>query len=339
MNLSNITHCPRCRKPLVAAKAIGGGESTSFKECPACGTLINTYRPTEYQAAFLRSRHRYKLCAGGFGSGKSRGNLEDVIKHLLLIPNARVVVAARTYPALDSTFIKEFYSMFPEKLVRRKNEQKKEITLTNNSELIFRSFDDPTKLKSMNVTKAVIVEASDVPYSGFTMLQSRLRNTAAMIPELDVRGNVVKYYDNGEWKTKYAYDARSINLETNPDAGWVKSFLLDSGTVEFYGDAYNEGYRFKDDRDNEKYTQVVSTNANPFLPPNYEKEQTRGKSEAYIQQFYKGSLTSVYLLVFPNFGHVRPKQLPVSLMRWDEESSLPNRDGLRMIQRTLSCSI
>lgn len=667
MNLSNITHCPRCRKPLVAAKAIGGGESTSFKECPACGTLINTYRPTNYQAAFLRSRHRYKLCAGGFGcthpdmhilmydgskkkakdiqlgellmgpdntprkvleihkgndtryrinlkgvaeplefngghilylfnrnwtgihkrgqynylgqymtmpienyihtsktfknshywlftqgfeydykpvpiepyllglllgdgyigrsvslttndeelirvckiyediynvkvvvqskkgntktvgfitrnknegtqgypknnllealrdlnlsgtlaqtkfipdvykqnskdvrrkilagiidtdgyqdcntiditlageqlardikdvaqslgirarlrtrtiknypdklyyrvtlsgaelnnlpmilkrkkvnatpnkrqhiqrftvtkvsdnapyvgftvdkdhlyveaenysiihnSGKSRGNLEDVIKHLLLIPNARVVVAARTYPALDSTFIKEFYSMFPEKLVRRKNEQKKEITLTNNSELIFRSFDDPTKLKSMNVTKAVIVEASDVPYSGFTMLQSRLRNTAAMIPELGIRGNVVKYYDNGEWKTKYAYDARSINLETNPDAGWVKTFLLDSGTVEFYGDAYNEGYRFKDDRDNEKYTQVVSTNANPFLPPNYEKEQTRGKSEAYIQQFYKGSFNFSDNLVFPNFGTVivRPKQLP-----------------------------
>jgi len=665
MNLSNITHCPRCRKPLVAAKAIGGGESTSFKECPACGTLINTYRPTTYQAAFLRSRHRYKLCAGGYGcspagskvllfngslknvedvvigdvlmgpdnkprnvirlhrgsttmvnvetrqdrftvtehhafhleywrqrrvadctrpqtlidtfvmtplqlsnlkprtrsqmylrysdpiefpervhyidpyllglligggtlnnstvkittsdkeikeyvynikdqynmyitekikdhsinlntvdlrmcsfekstkvkqepfrtelarlglwnsrardkfipeeyltssihvrmkmlaglidtdgcnhynnyridtvsdqlavdiqrlarslgfrtslytrvrpnttghtitifghglqdipikvkrkqsfsvpqashnhkhvsfsytytdvqpyfgfeldgdnlyidgetfmvhhnSGKSRSNIEDVIKHLLLIPNARVVVAARTYPALDSTFIKEFYSMFPEKLVRRKNEQKKEITLTNNSELIFRSFDDPTKLKSMNVTKAVIVEASDVPYSGFTMLQSRLRNTAAMIPEFDMRGNPVKHYDNGEWKTKYAYDARSINLETNPDSGWVKSFLLDSGTVEFYGDAYNEGYRFKDDRDNEKYTQVVSTNANPFLPPNYEKEQTRGKSEAYIQQFYKGSFNFSDNLVFPNFGTVivRPKKLP-----------------------------
>ena len=89
MNLSNITHCPRCRKPLVAAKAIGGGASTSFKECPACGTLINTYRPTTYQAAFLRSRHRYKLCAGGFGCSPagskvllfngSLKNVEDVV--------------------------------------------------------------------------------------------------------------------------------------------------------------------------------------------------------------------------------------------------------------------
>ena len=217
-------------------------------------------------------------------SGKSRADIEDVIKHILLIPNACVCVAARTYPALESTFIKEFNSMFPSKLVRRKNDQKHEIYLTNGSQVVFRSFDDPTKLKSMNLTMAVIVEASDVSYSAFTMLQSRLRNTAAMIPVLDANGEIVTEYDAKQhiYRPKYRADARHIDLETNPDSGWVKTkFLLDSHLVEFFGDAYNEGYRYSSNPDPNKYSQVVSTSANPYLPENYEEER-QIKSQVYI---------------------------------------------------------
>ena len=162
-------------------------------------------------------------------SGKSRGNLEDVIKHLLLVPNARVVVTARTYPALDSTFIKEFYSMFPEKLVRRKNEQKKEITLTNNSELIFRSFDDPTKLKSMNVTKAVIVEASDVPLLGLYNASVPLTEYSAMIPELDVRAMWLSTMIMVSGRRSMPM-MRVVLIWKRTGRWMVKNFLLDSGT-------------------------------------------------------------------------------------------------------------
>ncbi len=315
LRLETLQYCPRCGKPLVPAKAINGTESVSFAECPECGTLINRFKPTYYQATFLKRTERYKMTAGGFGSGKSRVDIEDVIKHVLLIKNARVAVTARTYPALQSTFIKEFDSIFPEKLVRRKNEQKHEIILTNGSEIIYRSFDDPTKLKSMNLTMAVIVEASDVPYSGFTMLQSRIRNTHAAIPELDIHGQPVQVWDpkGKTYRPKYRVDVRHIDLETNPDSGWVKSkFLLDAEVVEFFGDAYNEGYRFNKERDKNKYVQVVSTSANPYLPPTYEEEQTKGKSKAYVQQFYKGSFNFSSNLVFPNFGLciVPPHPLP-----------------------------
>jgi phage terminase large subunit len=313
--LENLQHCPRCNKPLVYARAINGSESTSFKECPECGTLINTFKPTPYQAMFLRRPERYKMTAGGYGSGKSRSNIEDVIKHILLIPGARVAVTARTYPALEATFVKEFYSIFPDKLVRRKNDQKHEMQLTNGSEILFRSFDDETKLKSINLTMAVIVESSDVNFAAFTMLQSRIRNTAAMIPEVDENGVPVMQWDPNQQmhKPKFRVDVRHINLETNPDSGWVKTkFLLDSGIVEFYGDAYNEGYKFNKERDPQKYTQIISTSANPYLPATYEEEQTRGKSRAYVQQFYKGSFNFSSNLVFPNFGTciVPPHALP-----------------------------
>lgn len=319
--LETLQNCPRCGKPLVAAQAIAGTESVSFKECPECGTLINTFKPTPYQARFLQRPERYRMTAGGYGSGKSRISIEDVIKHLLLIPNSRVCVSARTYPVLEGTFIKEFYSMFPNKLVRRKNEQKHEVSFTNGSELLFRSFDDETKLKSMNLTMAVIVEASDVGYEAFMMLQSRIRNTAATIPEVDFNGNPIMEYVPSQriYRPKHRVDVRHINLETNPDSGWVKTkFLLDSHLVEFFGDAYNEAYRYNAEPDPYKYTQVVSTSANPYLPEGYEEEQTRGKSKAYIQQFYKGSFNFSTNLVFPHFGTciVAPHKLPRA---FDEE--------------------
>jgi hypothetical protein len=249
-------------------------------------------------------------------SGKSRTNIEDVMKHLIVIPNARVCVVARTYPALEATFVKEFYAMFPAKLVRSKNDQKHEVYFTNGSQLIFRSFDDPTKLKSMNLTMAVIIEGSDCPYSGFTMLQSRIRNTAALIPEYDLNGNVVTYWDERTQQTriKYRVDARRINIETNPDSGWVKSFLLDSSEVQFFGSAKNEGYRFNKEPDIHKYTQVVSTDANPHLPEGYEEEQSKGKPISYIMQMFKGSFNFSDNLVFPNVGAVivPPKELPAA---------------------------
>ena len=316
LDLANIAHCPRCNKPLVKAPAIGGNESETWRECPECGTLVNTFRPIDYQAAFLSNPKRYKLTSGGFGSGKSRTNIEDVMKHLIVIPNARVCVVARTYPALEATFVKEFYAMFPAKLVRSKNDQKHEVYLTNGSQLIFRSFDDPTKLKSMNLTMAVIIEGSDCPYSGFTMLQSRIRNTAALIPEYDLNGNVVTYWDERtqQNRIKYRVDARRINIETNPDSGWVKSFLLDSSEVQFFGSAKNEGYRFNKEPDIHKYTQVVSTDANPHLPEGYEEEQSKGKPISYIMQMFKGSFNFSDNLVFPNVGAVivPPKELPAA---------------------------
>lgn len=315
ISVDNIVDCPRCHKPLVYATAISGGPSESWKECPDCGTLINTFVPTEYQAEFLTREERYKMTAGGYGTGKTRTDVEDVIKHLIVVPGATVVVAARTYPAMDATFVKDFNAIMPDKLLKRKNEQKHEYLFTNNSLLLYRSFDDPKKLKSLNASKVVIIEGSDVEYEGFTMMQSRLRNKAALIPYYDAQGAPVVVWDDKKqaYRIKYKYDARSINIETNPASNWVKSrFLLDASTVHFYGEARNEGYRFKKDPDPNKYVQVVSTSANPHLPDGYEEEQTRDKSEAYIQQFFKGSFNFGANLIFPNFGLtiVEPKPLP-----------------------------
>lgn len=308
-----LTVCPRCRKPLTPAKAINGGESTFFLECPDCGTLVNTFKPLPHQAEFFAHPARYKMTAGGFGSGKSAVDIQYVIKHLLLIPRARVCVSGRSYPALESTFVEEFKGIMPDKLVKSKNEQKREFSFTNGSVLLIRSFDDPTKLKSMNLTLVVIVEASDVPESGFEMMKSRLRNTAALIPEFDLEGNPVTYYDAASKteKIKYRIDARHILMETNPASNWVKKFLTESVDVRYHGSAKDEGYTFRD-TNKDYFTQVVSTDANPYLPEGYVAELSKGQKPAWIAQFLRGSFNFNDNLVFPNVGLriVNPHTLP-----------------------------
>lgn len=248
-------------------------------------------------------------------SGKSKSNIEKIISHLVLIPNARVVVAARTYPAIEGTFVKDFFSVMPQRLLRRKNEMKHEWVFTNGSELIIRSFDDPTKLRGINATMFVLLEASNIMYEGFELAQNRVRNTAAMVPEFNASGEPVFKYDekSKSMRPVYAHDARKILIETNPDSGWVKTkFLVDSATVSYYGSAHKEGYRMNAKLDPNKFTLVMATDANPYLPEGFIEEQTRGKSPAYIQQFFYGSFNFSENLVYPNVGArvVQPHPLP-----------------------------
>jgi phage terminase large subunit len=319
-NLSRLTVCPRCRKPLVKAKSIEGGESTFFNECPACGTLVNTFQPLPHQAEFLSHPSRYKMAAGGYGSGKSAVDIQYIIKHMFLIPKARVCVYARTYTAIESTFLKEFRQIFPDSLFQSKNDTKHEYYFTNGAVLMMRSADDPTKLKSMNLTLAVIIEASDLGEDGFTMLKSRIRNTAALIPEVDANGKPIVDWDDKQkvYVPRYKYDARHILMETNPASNWVKKFLTDSKEVRYFGSSKNEGYKMNPKPHETQYTQVIPTDANPYLPPSYIPELCEGKSAAWVAQFVYGSFNFNDSLVYPNAGLciVEPHELP---RRFDEQ--------------------
>lgn len=315
LDLSELTNCPRCQTPLRRAIAINGSESMSFNECPACGTLVNTFKPIKYQAEVAERTELYIMLAGGFGSGKSRINIEKIISHLILIANARVVVSAKTYPAIEATFVKDFFAIMPKRLLRKKNEMKHEWVFTNGSELLLRSFDDPVKLRGINATMFVLLEASNIMYEGFELAQNRIRNTAALLPKFDRHGMPVYKYDEKakSMRPVYEHDARRILIETNPDAGWVKkNFLVDSGTVSYYGSAHREGYRMNQKTDPNKFSLVMATDANPYLPENYIEEQSRGKSEAYVKQFFYGSFNFSDGLVYPNVGAriVQPHPLP-----------------------------
>ncbi len=140
--------------------------------------------------------HNYKLDVavyqGGFGSGKTFAGAFLGLKLCRKYPGIRGLVGAQTFPLVrDTTLV-----MYLEHL---ENDGKKEgvdynyikseakIEFCNGSSILFRSFDDETRLKSLNLGFVEIEEMSDVSEATFKMLLGRLRQSG--IPQYRLFGH------------------------------------------------------------------------------------------------------------------------------------------------------
>ena len=128
--------------------------------------------------------HKYPLDVavyqGGFGSGKTFcGSLLGILL-ALKYPKIKGLVGALTYPLVRDTTLATYFEHL-ENLGFRENfdysfsKTEKLLRFKNGSEIMFRHFEEPEKLKSLNLGFAQIEEMSDVPQSVFLMLLGRLR--------------------------------------------------------------------------------------------------------------------------------------------------------------------
>lgn len=123
---------------------------------------------------------------------------------------------------------------------------------------MFRPFDDPDKLRSLNLSMFVIVEASEVSAETFHQLKTRLRNSAAFTNEHDWRRGIV---------------------ETNPGAGWIRSdFLLNAQQIHVHGSSH-ETYPPSLTPDPNLSVHITTTDANRYLPPNFIAELSANKPQ------------------------------------------------------------
>jgi phage terminase large subunit len=76
---------------------------------------------------------------------------------------------------LRDTTLREFLNVCPEGIIQSFNKTNLHMILKNKSEIIFRSFDDPNKLKSLNLGACGIEEMTDVSEEIFKMLRTRMR--------------------------------------------------------------------------------------------------------------------------------------------------------------------
>ena len=128
-----------------------------------------------HQTQFVNSDKRYVLNSGGVGSGKT---YSIVIKTLLLIannPGIFILIGAQTYPLLRDTTLREFLNVVPDEIITRFNTTQNHFIFKNGAEVIFRSFDDPNKLKSLNLGACGIEEMTDIDEEIFKMLRTRMR--------------------------------------------------------------------------------------------------------------------------------------------------------------------
>ena len=144
---------------------------------------------------------------------------------------------------------------------------------------MFRPFDDADKLRSLNLSMFVIVEASETDPDTFHQLKTRLRSHAAFTSEYDWRRGII---------------------ETNPSAGWVRSdVLLNASSIQQYGSTM-EHHPDSLTPDPNISAHIASTDSNKYLPPNFINELAMNKPAWWTQKFIYGSFLYSEGLVYPS---------------------------------------
>lgn len=142
------------------------------------------YKLLKSQREFLEIPHDYTLDVavyqGGYGSGKTfSGSLLGILL-ALKFPGIRGLVGAQTYTLVRDTTLQTYFEHlenfgFVEGVDYTWSATMQTLVFSNHSEILFRHFDEPNKLKSLNLGFVEIEEMSDIPYDTFKMLLSRMR--------------------------------------------------------------------------------------------------------------------------------------------------------------------
>ena len=110
--------------------------------CQECRAILFCYTPLPHQEEFHADKAKYRMYAGGYGSGKTTTAAAEMLKLVLSTPKGTSLIGAATYNQLEQTAQKTFLEMLPEELVSSRSIQKNYIDLVNGHRILFRSLDD-----------------------------------------------------------------------------------------------------------------------------------------------------------------------------------------------------
>ena len=301
-----LDRCPRCGSPWKTTIAMNGGPSEFWKECsnPSCNSYLNTYVPQSHQQAFHEDAHTFVGNFGGYGSGKTLTSREEIYKHIFLTPHGTTLIGANVGSQYEQTIKREIEADLPKAFVKRINTQKSYMDLINDHRVMYRPYDDPDKLRSYNLTSFLIVEASEVKRESFTQLKTRLRNTAATVPQRDENGDVIyKTLKNGVKVPVIDHIWTKGIIESNPSAGWIKNDVLAvSDQIYKHGEIVDEYDVDPDMSDPAISSHVTSTSANEFLPDNFIAQNVKNKPMWWVNRYIYGSFLYAEGKVYPRSG-------------------------------------
>lgn len=138
--------------------------------------IIDSYKPLPKQLEFHKSDAKYKCFVGGFGSGKTKAGIWEVIDLCVRYPRNIALIARKTATDLRDSTQRMFFEECPRDLIQTYLRAQKRVILINGSEIIFRGLDEPERqTKSLNLGVFYVDEASEIDIDTFRMLQGRLR--------------------------------------------------------------------------------------------------------------------------------------------------------------------
>lgn len=301
--MREFDRCPRCNQDLIPALSYLGTESTYWKECTHCNTFVNTYVPQPHQEAVHRDTHTYIGNFGGYGTGKTLTSTQEVFKHLCITPHANILISANIAAQYEQTIKRDIEQEIPAKFVKYVSAQKSYMDLINGARIIYRPLDDPDKLRSLNLTMFVIVEASETHPEAMVQLKTRLRNLAASVPVLGEDDKPIMEQDPTTGVTKTVVKAEWTKgiIESNPDSGWVKSdILMVSDVINRHGRVVEDAQVEKKKRDIFTSSHIASTDCNAYLPPDFIQKMCMNKPIWWVNRFILGSFSFAEGLVYPS---------------------------------------
>jgi len=141
------------------------------------GSRVEVSRIATFSRFLSGNPKRILTVYGGAGSGKSHAVAQHICKLFLQHSGLRILVTRKTLPSLRITsfaLIRDMLSQWGLPVPGMLN--KTELTFSfNGSELLFKSLDDPEKIKSFDANLIWVEEATELAREDFLQLDLRLR--------------------------------------------------------------------------------------------------------------------------------------------------------------------
>lgn len=129
----------------------------------------------KFKRFLFDSKKRINLLLGGAGSGKSYQMALHFVRLFYELENARFLIVRKTLPSLKITAYRLILDLLNEAGLPYK-QNKSEMTLSyKNNEMLFKSLDNPEKIKSYEANKIWIEEATELSRDDYLQLNLRLR--------------------------------------------------------------------------------------------------------------------------------------------------------------------
>lgn len=148
-------------------------------------TEISIPPPNEKQKLFLKDRHKFIAYGGARGGGKSWAVRVKAILLALKNPGIIIMIIRRSYPELYANHIKPLRKMMPLEAYRY-NDQKKEITFPNGSQIVFRYCANDRDLDNFQGTECDVLfidEATQFSEEQYKILIACVRGVSDGMPK------------------------------------------------------------------------------------------------------------------------------------------------------------
>jgi hypothetical protein len=205
----------------------------------------------------------------------------------MITPNANILIGANVTSQYEQTIKRELECDIPGAFIGDYSIQKQHMDFVNGARVMYRPFDDADKLRSYDLSMAVIIESSEVKAESYHQLKTRLRNMKASRKD-PMTGQII-----GDW--------RKLIAESNPDPGWVRSeLLLTADTINQYGTIHEEEHQEQTRIDKMVSVHIASTDTNRYLPPDFIAMNSTNKPAWWVARFIYGSFSYADGLVYPS---------------------------------------